>query len=320
VEERAGGVPPTKPAERDLPRMDPPNVLWFFGTYAIFFATYALLDTLPESHDSVWIFLAALGFFGGFALAAWFLLQLWWWVPAGLAATLAVLMVPAVDVGFLQLIDVWPDDLSEPFNTFSGWAFAVALVTAAAGVLAARLTGFSFNYAAVVTAILVASQMLPAASDSASGDDRATTALITGSLLVIVGVFVDAFGRRRDAFWFHALGWFSVAAGLVFFTIDPGGDPNRGWIPMLIVGALMVFVAGPIGRATWAVYGVLGYYAPILHFMINGLNEDRWPFALLLLAVGLSIVVLGMLLHRYGRAWGERFVHRPPPAAVPPAP
>ena len=112
-------------------------------------------------------------------------------------------------------------------------------------------------------AILVAAQFLAVAGSSASGDDRATAALVTGGLIVIAGVFMDAFGRRRDAFWFHALGWFSAAAGLAFFVVEPGGDPERGWIPMLIVGSLMVIASGPIRRATWAVYGVLGYYAPL---------------------------------------------------------
>ena len=296
--------------------MDPQNVLWFFGAITISFAVDVLLSTIPDSHSSLWIFLAALGFFAGFAVASWFLLQIWWWVPGGLAAALAVSMVPAVSVGFLRLIDLWPEDLSNSFNDFSGYAFGVALVTAAVGLVAFALTRFSFIFAVVVGAILVASQLLaPAFESPPSGEDRTTMALAVGAALVIAGVFLDAFGRRRDAFWFHALGWFSVAAGLVFYTVDPGGNPDRGWVPMLIVGVLMLLVAGPIRRATWAVYGVLGYYPPVVHYMVKGLNEDRWPFALLLLALALTIFVLGLLLHSFGEAWAGRFVRRPPPAA-----
>ena len=29
--------------------MDPPNVLWFFGAFAIAFATLTLIDKVPES-------------------------------------------------------------------------------------------------------------------------------------------------------------------------------------------------------------------------------------------------------------------------------
>jgi hypothetical protein len=86
---------------------------------------------------------------------------------------------------------------------------------------------------------------------------------------------------------------------------------------MLVVGTLMVIISGPIRRATWAVYGVLGYYAPLLHYMISGLNERRWTFAVALLAVGLSIFVVGLALHRHGRTWAERFVRRPPPGVTP---
>ena len=73
--------------------------------------------------------------------------------------------------------------------------------------------------------------------------------------------------------------------------MDP---PNVFWFagtdgPMLIVGTLMVIVSRPSRRAIWAVYGVLGYYSALLHYMITGLNESRWTFAAALFAVGLSI-------------------------------
>jgi hypothetical protein len=293
--------------------MDPPNVLWFAGTYVVAGGSYALLGALPESHSSAWIFVAALAFLLVYSAASHRLLRQGWWVPGGLAAAVAIAMVPAVAVGFLRLIDVWSNDV--PITDFNGWALAVAIVTAVAGLIAYWLTRFTFLYFTVVTAILVAAQFLAAAGGSPSGEDRATAALVSGGLMVIAGVFLDAFGRRRDAFWFHALGWFSAAAGLVFLIVEPGSHPERGWIPMLIVGTLLVIAAGPIRRATWAVYGVLGYYAPLLHYMLTGLNENGWVFAVALLTAGLSIFVFGMLIHRFGGTWGRRFVRRPPPLA-----
>ena len=294
--------------------MDPPNVLWFTGTYAIAFASYALLGALPKSHSSLWIFLTALALLLVYSAASHRLLRNRWWVAGGLAAALAIAMVPAIGVGFLRLIDVWSSDM--PLTDFNGCAVAVAIITAIAGLIAYWLTRFSFLFFTVVTAILVTAQFLAVAGDSStSGDDRAIAALVAGGLVIVAGVFLDAFGRRRDAFWFHALGWFSAAAGLVFFVVEPGGNPTRGWIPMLIVGTLLVIVSGPIGRATWAVYGVLGYYAPLLHYMVTGLNENGWVFAVALLAVGLSIFVFGMVIHRFGGTWRQRFVRRPPPLA-----
>ena len=303
---------PAASAERDLPRVDPPNVLWFAGAYAIALGSYALLQALPETHRRAWIFIAAVVLLAAFVMGAWFLFRARWSVPGGLAAALAVAMVPAVSIAFLTLIHVWPEHVGDSFDDFSGYTLGVTGATALAALVAFAVTRFSFLFALFVGAVLVGSQILAAAGGSPSGDDRATAALIAGSLMVIVGVFLDAFGRRRDAFWFHALGWFSVAAGLVFFTFEPSGNHERGWIPMLIVGVLMLIVAGPIRRATWAFYGVLGYYAPVIHYLTKGLNESRWTFAAAVLGVGLSIFVFGLVLHRFSPAFAQRFVRRPP--------
>ena len=307
-------VLPSEPVEPDRPRVDPPNVLWFTGAYAVALGSYGVLQTLPGSHHSLWTFVSALAFLAAYGGGAWFLRRSHWWVPGGLAAALAVAMVPAVSIAFLRAIRVWPEHLVDPFGDFSGYTLAVAGVTALAALVAFALTRFSFLFALFVGSMLVGSQVLAAADGSPSGDDRATAALIAGATIVIVGVFLDAFGRRRDAFWFHALGWFSIAAGLVFFTFEPGGNHERGWIPMLVLGVLMLIVSGPIRRATWAFYGVLGYYAPLVHYLTNGLNESRWTFATALLAVGLSIFVFGIVLHRYSPTFAQRFVRRPPPA------
>jgi hypothetical protein len=268
--------------------MDPPNVLWFAGAYATALGSYALLQTLPDTHKSVWIFLAAIGFLLAYGVAARLLLRALWSVPGGLAAALAVAMAPAVCIGLLRLIGVWSSDFA--LTDSNGSAVAVAFVTAAAGLIAYWWTRFSFLFAIVIGAILVAAQFLAVAGSGAvTGDDRATAALIAGGALVIVGVFLDAFGRRRDAFWFHALGLFSAAAGLVFFVVEPGRDPDRGWIPILIVGTLLLIVSGPARRATWAVYGVLGYYAPLLHYTAVGLDDNRWTSAVALLAIGYGV-------------------------------
>jgi hypothetical protein len=304
---------PAVSAGRDRPRLDPPNVLWFAGAYAIALGSYGLIETLPASRHSLWAFICALAFVVVYAVASRFLLTAGWWVPGGLAAALTVAMVPGLGVAFLKLIRVWPKHPGDPLETFSGHTLAVAGVTALAALAAFVLTRFAFLFALFVASILVGAQILVAANGSPSGDDRATAALIAGALVVIAGVFLDAFGRRREGFWFHALGWFSVAAGLAFFTFEGTGDHNRGWIPMLIVGVLMVIVSGPIRRATWAIYGVLGYYAPVLHYLAKGLDESRWTFAAAALAVGLSIFAFGLVLHRFGGPVAQRFVRRPPP-------
>jgi len=311
VEERAGVVLPLTPAERDRPRMDPPNVLWFAGAYALALASYSLFQSLPDSHSSLWIFVTAVGLFVVYSALSWYLLREGWWVPGGLAAAVAVAVFPGVSIAFLHLVGASSNGL--PGTDFNPYAVGVAVATALVGLTAYFLTRFAFLFLTVVVAAIAVAQFLAAAGNgSPTSTDRATAALVAGGLLVVVGVFTDAFGARREAFWFHVGGWFSVAAGLVLFIIE-GGDPERGWIPMLIAGALLVLVSGPIRRASWAAYGAVGYYAALLHYLAAGLDERRWPFALALLGVGLSLFVTGMLQHRFGKAWGRYFVRRPPP-------
>jgi hypothetical protein len=302
VEERAGGVhPPETRAEREWPRMDPPNVLWFFGAIVMAVAVNLLLSTFPSSHNGLWIFLGALLFLLVFIAASLLLLGVFWWVPAGLAAALAVSLVPGTTIGFLKLITLWPDDpLYTPFSDFSGWAFFVALLSAAAGVVAFERTRFAFILAEVALAALIAAQLLTPVF-SGSSDAHATMAVVSGAALVALGIFLDTLGRRREAFWFHVLGFFAVAAALVYWASLSSGNHQRGWIPMLVAGIVVMLAAGPIRRATWAVYGVLGYFVPVVRYMVDGLDQDSWPFALWLMLVALSIFLVGISLHRYGR-------------------
>jgi len=305
----------TAAAERDRPRMDPPNVLWFFGAFTLEFAVYELIETIPTSQSGLWILITALGFLAAFAAASAVLRQRGWWVPGGLAAALAVGVFPAAAIAFLKLIQVWPSEpFFKPFEEFSGWTFAVGLATALAGLVAWWSTRFPFVLGVACGAILASAQLLtPCFDEDPSPDERAVTALVIGAVLFVAGVFVDAFGRRREAFWFEVLGLFSVAAGLVYFSAAFHGDPERGWIPMLIGGAALLIAAGPVGRASWAVYGVLGVYATLVHYLLKELDEHRWPFAVLLIALALLIFATGMVQHRYGRNWAARFVRRPPP-------
>jgi hypothetical protein len=298
--------------------MDPPNVLWYFGAFTLGFAVYELIETVPKSQSGLWILLTAAAFILGFAFASVLLLRRGWWVPGGLATALAVAVFPAVAVSFLTLIGVWPDDpFFQPLEDFSAYTLGVGVATALVGFLAWWLTRFSFVLAVANGAILVSAQLLtPCFDESPSGNERAATALAIGAVLFVIGVFIDVFGRRREAFWFQVLGLFSVAAGLVYLTTAPG-DPDRGWIPMLIGGAFLLAAAGPVRRASWAVYGVFGVYATIVHYLVKELNERRWPFALLLIVLALAVIALGMAEERYAPVWARRFVRRPPPELGP---
>jgi hypothetical protein len=46
---------------------------------------------------------------------------------------------------------------------------------------------------------------------------------------------------------------------------------------------------------------VLGFYAPLLHWLTNGVSPGSVGYALALLAIGLGIFAAGAAVHRFGR-------------------
>jgi hypothetical protein len=291
------------------PRLDLPNVLWFFGAITAAISSIAVLDKIPESHADLWVFLAALGFLVAYALAALLLDRRGLVIAAGLMATVSAAMVPAVAYAFTQLVDLYPDDpFFEPFSEFSGTVFGIGLATAAGALIAFALTRFSFLLALFVGAALVCVQLLTPAWGT-SGDDRALSGVVSGAIAVAVGLLLDAAARRRDAFWFYVGGYFAIGAALIYYVVNgygEGGGSSGAWIALLAVGATVLLGAAFIGRSTWAAYGSLGVYAAFFHY----LDADDW-MRYVLLAVSLGVFVLGVVL----------VMRRPPPApAEPPGP
>src|SRR5207244_2707025 len=120
--------------------------------------------------------------------------------------------------------------------------------------------------AVVAVATLITTQLfLPAVDDHPSPSDSSTTFIVTGAVLVLIGLLLDSRGKRRAAFWWHVLGLAGVAAGLVYFV---GTRNDAGaWAAMLATGAVVLLLAAPLGRATWAAYGVAGGYSPLVHYV-----------------------------------------------------
>jgi hypothetical protein len=294
-------------AEYDWPRMDTPNVLWFFATFAIAFATIALIDKIPETHRDVWELLVAVAFCVAYSAVGFVLLRRDWWIPGSLLVATAVAVMPAVGYGVGSLVGTFPNDpFADPFVDGSWTVFLIGIATIVAALVSFTLTRFSFILFELVIAASVTAQLLLATvTDHPSADAHLVTAIVVGVALVAVGIVLDVARRRRDAFWFHAGGFLGVAIGLAYYTTGAGGDADRGWIPMFLAGALVLVLSAPLRRATWAVFGVLGFYTPLFHWLTNNLNADSAGYALLLLAIGLSIFVLGLLLHGYGRIWTE---------------
>jgi uncharacterized membrane protein (Fun14 family) len=298
------------PGERDRPRLDLPDVFWFFGAITAVIASIAILDRVPESNADVWLLLASLGFLVAYGAASLVLYRRGLSIAGGLMATVSAAMVAAVGYAFTQLIDLYPDDpFFQPFSDFSGTVFGIGIATALGALLAFALTRFSFVLALLVGAALVSVQLLTPAW-STSGDDRALSGVISGAVAVGIGLLLDAAARRRHAFWFYVGGYFAIAAALTYYVVNGygnGGGPSGAWIALLVVGAAVLLGGAVLGRQTWAAYGALGVYSALFHY----LNAHEW-MRYVLLGVSLGAFVLGLAVAAQRRP--------ATPAAPPPAP
>src|SRR5438034_2781225 len=271
------------------------NVLWYFGAISAAAGAIAIIDRIPESHRDLWEFLASLGFLAGFAVAGWFLARKVGRLPGGLGAAAAAAMVPAAGYGFTQLVHAYPRQSGfNPFVSFDGAIFGIALATAVAAVLAPLLTHVAFNLALAVAALLFAAQLL-ASSWHPGLDGRATTGLVTGSLLVGVAFLLDSVRRREAAFWPYAGGLGAITAALAVYAVPPSQHLGV-WIPLLIVGTLLLLAFPSVGRRTWAVVGAADL---LIAFAVAQVSADgRGGRAL---AIGATVASAALLLDAAGR-------------------
>jgi hypothetical protein len=303
---------PEPPARARPPEFDPPNILWYFGAISATIAANAVVGNTGAAHRGLWIFFVALAFLAGAAGLAALVLRLGCWVPGGVLATAAVALVPAVVVGFEHLIGVWPKhpETTNPFQSFHGFAFALAAVTVAAGLFAFWLVRFAFVLLPVAVATLLTIQfLLPALLSHPSFGDHMITLLITGAGFVVTGMLLDARDHRRAAFWWHVVGLFAIANGLVYYVgVNPllPGDRSSvwAWVTMIVIGAALLVAAFPVGRATWGVFGLAGVYAPALHYVDD--VSGAWRVPLLMVFVGVGLMFLGGLLDFAGPSWPQR--------------
>jgi hypothetical protein len=308
---------PAPPVEERLPRFDTSNILWYFGGVTAAYASLGVVAAVSPAHRGIWVLLVALAFMGIYGALAVVLRSCQWWVPGGIFAFVFVTLVPAAGAGFEMLIGTLSPSSggggsvsvagqatqTSTFSDFRGSLFVLGLATVVTGLIVYMLVDFAFvllptAVATVVTALF----FLPAVDDNASGSDVATTLIVTGAVLVLIGLLRDKAGQRRSAFWWHVVGLGSVALGLVYF-VGSAGD-SGGWAAMLATALVVLLLAAPLGRASWAAYGVAGAYSPLVHYTVDGGGTRRIPFILML--IGLGAIALGLVLRLEADNWAAR--------------
>jgi hypothetical protein len=285
------------------PVFDTPNILWFFGAFTAAGASDAVVAQVHPNARGAWILLVSLAFLAAFAFGAALLLRAGWWIAGGVLAAMAVTFVAPAGYGLERLIGVWRSAPAvDPFQEYEGFAFGLAVAVAVTALIAFGVVRFHFILLFAVLATFVAAQMLvPVFVTEPGVRAHATAFIIVGSALIVVGLALDAVRARRAAFWWHLVGLVALATGLGYHAFR---HATWGWILIFAVGSVLLLLATVLVRGTWAIFGVAGFYAPVAHYF------DVWfgnlGTALALAAVGIGLVVLGLVARRLGGTWPSR--------------
>jgi hypothetical protein len=251
-------------------------------------------------------------------------------IPGGVLSAWAVLFVPIAGGAIERLAGLSPAGRgsgsgisvggvsapsSAPFTAFSGRFLVLSLLVVVAGLAVYTLTRFAFVLAFVAAGALISAELLvPAVDSGPSPADEATALIVFGLALLVGAIMLDLRSQRRQAFWFHLLGLGSAASGLTYHAVT---HSSWGWVLILVAGILVLTLAAPLRRATWALFGIAGVYAPLAHFAAQWFGNLGTTAALAL--VGCGFLAFGIQVRaveggRVGLQFGK-VPPTPPPAA-----
>ena len=297
-------------APEERPRFTLVHVLYYLGGM-IAIGAMSLFMTLGWN---------ALGGWGGFfisvcygvlalALTHWLLERKRLFVPAGILATLAVVMVPLA-IFFAQMaLGYWGE--SKPYRDyhyFIDWRWIMMeFGTLAIGAILLWRYRFPFMLMPIaVTLWYMSMDLVPFLLGQERVYDWEIRKFISvwfGLAMTLLAFWVDLRSRfsRDYAFWLYLFGVLTLWGGLSF--MDSGSE----WGKLVYCGinVAMILIGAVIGRRVFAVFGGLGV-AGYLGYLSWRVFKDSLIFPVALSALGLAIIALGVLWQRREAQWSAQ--------------
>lgn len=295
--------------EREQPRFTLVHVLYYLGGM-IAIGAMSLFMTLGWNSLGGWGgFVTALAYLVLFlALTHWFLERRHLSIPAGIMATLAVVMVPLAIFSAQAALGYW--DAAKAYRDYhvfiDGRWLMMELGTLAAG--AALLWRYRFPFMLMpiaVTLWYMSMDLVPFlfGADLFDFEIRKFISLWFGLAVILLAFWVDLRSRfsRDYAFWLYLFGVLTFWGGLSL--INSGSELGKA--AYCAVNLAMILVGAALGRRVFAVFGGLGVAGYLGHLSWRVFRDSLvFPFALTL--IGLAIIWLGVLWQRREQEWSQR--------------
>ncbi len=243
-------------------------------------------------------------------------------VPAGILATLAVVLVPLVVWSAQSLLGLWPPGGSGTFRsyyTIINWRWmTLEFATLAAGVLMLWRYRLPFMVMPVAVTVWYMSMDIANALMQTNGFDwqfSRDVSVVFGMATVALALWVDVRSRlsqniewQQDfAFWLHLFGATMFWCGLSL----QNSNSEVGKFLYALLNVALVLAGAAIGRRVYTVYGALGVAMYLGHLSYKVFSSSlMFPFALTL--IGLGMVWLGVLWQRHELAFNARLARYVP--------
>ena len=295
-------------AASDAPRFSIVHVLYYFGGM-IAIGAMSLFMTLGWN---------ALGGWGGFATALvygalalllthWFLEEKGLPVPAGIMATLAVVMVPLAIFAAQMALGYWGED--KPYRDYHRYIDArwimIEFGTLAMGAMLLWRYRFPFMLMPIAVTLWYMSMDIGPLLFGAGYHDwdvRRAISVWFGLATMLLAFWIDLRSRfsRDYAFWLYLFGVLTFWGGLSLMN----SGSELGKLAYCGVNVALVLIGAIIGRRVFTVFGGLGVAGYLGHLSWN-LFKDSLVFPFALSAIGLAIIWLGVLWQRNEARWAK---------------
>lgn len=345
AEPAAVAAPPAAPGPaREAPRFAFTHVLYYLGGMIAIGAMTLFMTLGWERFGGGGLLAIALGYFAGlWAVTGWLLHTKRLPIPAGITATLAVVLVPMAVYGLQQLLGLWPDEETalREYHRVVDWRWLLmelaTLAVAAVAlwrwrlpflVMPVAVTLWYMGMDVVPMLVLHAQGAVPppglegpqaaeamGALWEAQWALRRTVTLLFGLGMVALALWTDLRSRAPGGsgqdygFWLHLFGVASAWGALT--AMDSTSEWSR--LGYAAINVAMILFGAVIGRRVWAVFGAIGVASYLGHLAYTLFPDSLLlPFALSL--IGLGVIGLGIVWQRHEVAWTAR-LRAPLPAA-----
>jgi MFS family permease len=297
-------------ASQEQARFSFVHVLYYLGGM-IAIGAMSLFMTLGWNALGGWGGCVTAILYGALALllSHWFGERRGLYIPAGIMATLAVVMVPLAIFAAQMALGYWGGDKPyRDFHVFIDWRWIMMeLGTLAIGAILLWRYRFPFMVMPIaVTLWYMSMDLVP----FLLGDNRPynwdlykVVSVYFGLGITLLAFWVDLRSRasRDYAFWLYLFGVLTFWCGLSL--MESGSEVSK--LAYCGVNVLLILIGAVLGRRVFAVFGGLGAAFYLGHLSQRVFKDSLlFPFALSL--IGLAIIGLGVLWQRREAQWSAR--------------